>query len=205
MPYPQTNGTKACELRHNFKSLTDLIPVPGIIRKYLNSVMCPIGVKGPSVKQVLCQSNVNVPWSKVEQFACAYCECSKLPASIPRVDGCAVIRGKDAVSTVFPQFQHMLMQSAKNATVPLPSDVVEKVKHQRKLVHRVLPNLSEDAHYAIDHLLLTNVVRQWSKVRQESPWYCHEDAICRITLSHKHVVLPVDKNAGGMVVVCKRL
>ena len=111
------------------------------------------------------------------------------------------------MSTVFPQFQHMLMQSAKNATVPVPSDVAAKVKHQRKLVHRILPNLSAHVHYAIDHLLLTNVVKQWSAVRQESPWFCHEDAIRRIkrTLNHKFVVLPVDKNAGGMVVVCKRL
>ena len=101
----------------------------------------------------------------------------------------------------------MFLQSAKNATIPMPSDVADKVKHQRKLVHCVLPNLSEDVHYAIDHLLLTNVIHQWSQVRQNSQWFCHETAIKRVrrTLNHEYVVLPVDKNSGGMVVVCKRL
>ena len=187
VPYPQSNGTEARELRRDFKSLTDLMPVPGIIRKYINSVMCPIGVKGPSVKQVLCASNVSIPWHKVQKFACSQCTCSQLPASIPRIDGCAVIRGAEAISTVFPDLKHMLLQSAKNATIPLPSDVADKVKLQRKLVHRVLPGMPEDVHYAIDHLLLTNVVRQWSAVRQAAPWFCHEDAIRRVkrTLSHK--------------------
>ena len=41
------------------------------------------------------------------------------------------------MSTVFPQFQHMLMQSAKNPIVPLPSDVAAQVKHQRKLIQRI--------------------------------------------------------------------
>ena len=101
VPYPQTNGTEARELRRDFKSLTDLIIVPGIIRKYLNSVMCPVGVKGPCVKQILCTSTVNIPWVKVEQLACMSCQCSQLPASVPRVGGCAVIRGDEAISTVF--------------------------------------------------------------------------------------------------------
>ena len=118
-----------------------------------------------------------------------------------------MIRGSEAISTVLLDIKHMFLESAKNATIPVPSDVADKVKHQRKLVYRVLPNLSEDVHYAIDHLLLTNVIHQWSQVRQNSQWFCHENAIKRVrrTLNHKYVVLPVGKNSGGMVVVCKRL
>ena len=64
-----------------------------------------------------------------------------------------MIRGAEAISTVFPDLKHMLLQSAKNAIIPLPSDVADKVKLQRNLVDRVLPGMPEDVHYAIDQLI----------------------------------------------------
>ena len=70
-----------------------------------------------------------------------------------------------------------------------------------------MPSMPEDVHYAIDHLLLANVTEQWGAVRNETPWFCHEEKLKRVKkkLNHKHIMLPLDKSVCRLVVVCKKL
>ena len=93
------------------------MPAPKALKSYLRAVTVFVAKRCSAVRDVLCTKGTNLSWSQLQQRSAMSCQCSSLPADMPRVDGCVAVRDMRQLRALFPSKVRGLLQNMSNSVL----------------------------------------------------------------------------------------
>ena len=206
-PHPPCTQTDLRDLRALVHGLIGELPAPRALKAYLRAITVFVAKRASTVRDVMCTKGTTLSWEALQQKACAQCRCASYSQDFPRVQGCVAVRDVRQLRQLLPTGADGLLQNMSNSVLG-PVDLY--VTQARQAVWRAakacpfLPvtwrsSLVDDAVH-LTRRLFTTVAAQVPAALQRD----HLLSVKR-TINRQFVVLPLDKNPGRPIVLCRRL
>jgi len=203
---PQFRGIDGRTIRDKVSRHISKLPLPTHLRQYYVTRLGVVGVKGHTVRDILCNRGVKASMSEIHTLAHTDCHCSSIAQSlqIPLLEGHLVVRNANDLRKLFGLTAPLVMQDLRGEAI------VDWRRSKNVIINslgRALVGLPAVTYNAQDMYseILSHVRSAWLYERAIQPWFAREEAIRHFRKEHESasVFLPLDKNEGRCVCMCK--
>ena len=104
-------------MRCTVQDIIQHLPIPKLIREYLQTVVCFVARRQHLVGRVLFTQGTIVTKEQLHTRACARCRCASFPSTLPRVKGRVAVRAEHKLKQVVPALVPTLWQNMKNVAL----------------------------------------------------------------------------------------
>ena len=208
-PYPPSHdpaeASKAVlELLH---AVYQDLPVPPAIKEYLRSVTRLVGKRAHSLADVLCTKGTGKSWDELRAQSQATCQCAQLHPHLPRVSDCVVVRTMHGIRCLNPTWAPFLGQCLGNSVIGSKDTYLQwAVKASHKLANSC-PFFPPEWRNTLTLQFKRIMSVTYDNAVRNLPDCPRLDRITAVKrdIYRSMVILPLDKNGGKPVLLCKRL
>ena len=207
IPHPPCDPKDLSSLKVLLRDTLVHLPIPKILQKYFLSITSFVARRSCTVRDLLCTKGTTLSWPQLQREATGPCSCKDCPSSLARVNGCVAVRSVGEVRTLLPRWAPLLNQNLTNAVL---GDEEQFLRGARGAVQRLLracPNMPSEWKPVLQQQVVSGVKDLYHTAVAETPSCLHRDELqrARRDIATRFVVLPLDKNGGKGMVMCRRL
>ena len=159
------------------------------------------------MRNVLCTKGTNLTWEQLQLHAVALCQCASCPENIPRVQGCVAVRHAGHLRQLLPSVADSLLQNMSNFVLGSIDVYTQQTRQAAWRAVRACPSLPISWRSSVvqDAVHLTS--KLYDTVPQGVPATMQRDHLLKgkRCINRQFVVLPLDKNPGRPIAVCRKL
>ena len=180
-------------------------PIPSHLRKYPQSIVYVIGVRGVTVGEKLCSTKLKIPEVEVREQLTNPCNCARLAVvhHLPLIDGHIVVRDPSKIHRLFKSEANIVLQSS---ATPVTPDWWNVKKTFVSSLDKALKGIPQDTRSmgAAYGECLSHLHRAWTVEKEIARWSTKEGAIDEFLKKWRDFVfLPCDKNTAKMLCCCR--
>ena len=205
IPYAMSNHVDLTALKQMTQQVLTALKLPPCVVSYLETVIRFVGKRGPTVSDALRQKQPQENWSEMKRIAKGSCDGHSLPPEVTRVEGCCIVRDRPGLMALLGEYAHALDQNVTNSTIA-PWYQVERALAQPRRAFNHLRGSKDGTRWAF-HGLTAELKQMYDTTVFRLPWCLRGDTLTemRDLYNPRYVFLPLDKNGGKMVCMCRTL
>ena len=207
IPHPPCDPKDLSSLKALLRDTLVHLPIPKILQKYFLSITSFVARRSCTVCDLLCTKGTKSSWEQLKTEAAGPCSCHECPSTLTRVNGCIAVRSVGEVRTLLPRWAPLLNQNLTNAVLGDEEQFLRGARGAVQRLIRACPRMPPEWKPVLQQQVVSGVKELYCTAVQDTPSCLHRTELQRARkhIGARFVVLPLDKNGGKGMVMCKRL
>ena len=207
IPHPPCDPKDLSSLKALLWDTLVHLPIPKILQKYFLSITSFVARRSCTVRDLLCTKGTKSSWEQLKTEATGPCSCHECPSTLNRVNGCVAVRSVGEVRKLLPRWAPLLNQILTNAVLGEEDQFLRGARGAVQRLIRACPHMPPEWKPVLQQQVVSGVKELYSAAVTDTPSCLHRTELqcARRDIDTRFVVLPLDKNGGKGMVMCKRL